>query len=116
MKSASRKRTSSIVNLTVKRRYLTEREVERLMNCARKYSRYGHRDATMILVAYRHDLRASEVCDLLGEIEQQAALYLYGYRFYRPLDHFCRPSSLIIRHPLGDGTRRSTRTVAVTCL
>src|SRR5262249_38187092 len=25
---------------------------------------YGHRDATMILVAYRHGLRASEVCDL----------------------------------------------------
>ena len=30
MKSASKKRTPSIVNLTVKRRYLTEREVERL--------------------------------------------------------------------------------------
>ena len=27
-------------------------------------ARYGHRDATMILVAYRHGLRASEVCDL----------------------------------------------------
>jgi len=64
MKSISKKRTPSIVNLTVKRRYLTEREVERLMDCARKYGRYGHRDATMILVAYRHGLRASEVCDL----------------------------------------------------
>ena len=63
MISASKKRTPSIVNLTVKRRYLTEREVERLMDCARKYGRYGHRDATMILVAYRHGLRASEVCD-----------------------------------------------------
>jgi hypothetical protein len=31
---------------------------------ARKHSRYGHRDSTMILVAYRHGLRASEVCDL----------------------------------------------------
>ena len=64
MKSTSKKRTPSIVNLTVKRRYLTEREVERLMDCARKYGRYGHRDATMILVAYRHGLRASQVCDL----------------------------------------------------
>src|SRR5215470_7292633 len=64
MKSRSKKRAPSIVNLTVKRRYLTEREVERLMDCARKYGRYGHRDATMILVAYRHGLRASEVCDL----------------------------------------------------
>src|SRR6516162_7388890 len=64
MKSTSKKRTPSIVNLTVKRRYLTEREVDRLIDCARKHGRYGHRDATMILVAYRHGLRASEVCDL----------------------------------------------------
>ena len=64
MKSTSKKRTPTTVNLTVKRRYLTEREVERLMDCARKHGRYGHRDATMILVAYRHGLRASEVCDL----------------------------------------------------
>jgi len=34
------------------------------MDCARKHGRHGHRDATMILVAYRHGLRASEVCDL----------------------------------------------------
>src|SRR5215468_5512015 len=64
MKSASKKRAPTIVNLTVRRRYLTEREIERLMDCARKHGRYGHRDATMILVAYRHGLRASEVCDL----------------------------------------------------
>src|SRR5262249_29761815 len=62
--SRSRKRTPTIVNLTVKRRYLTEREVEGLMDWARSHGRYGHRDATMILVAYRHGLRASEVCDL----------------------------------------------------
>ena len=61
MKSTSKKRTPSIVNLTVKRSYLTQREIERLMDCARKHGRYGHRDATMILVAYRHGLRASEV-------------------------------------------------------
>jgi hypothetical protein len=27
--------------------YLTQREVERLMQYARKHSRHGHRDATM---------------------------------------------------------------------
>ena len=54
----------TIQNLTVKRRYLTEREIDRLMDTARKHSRHGHRDATMVLVAYRHGLRASEVCDL----------------------------------------------------
>src|SRR5262249_5316843 len=38
--------------------------LERLMAAARKSSRYGHRDATMILIGYRHGLRASELCDL----------------------------------------------------
>jgi integrase len=46
------------------REYLTESEIERLMAAARKGSRYGHRDATMILIGYRHGLRASELCDL----------------------------------------------------
>lgn len=45
------------------REYLTEAEVERLMNAA-KGNRWGHRDATMILVAYRHGLRAAEAVDL----------------------------------------------------
>ena len=46
------------------RDYLTAKEIEDLMAAARKSSRYGHRDATMVLIAYRHGLRASEVCDL----------------------------------------------------
>ena len=43
--------------------YLTEAEVERLMTAARK-NRWGHRDATMILVGYRHGLRVSELVNL----------------------------------------------------
>jgi integrase len=45
------------------REYLTEAEVERLMKAATG-NRHGHRDATMVLVAYRHGLRAAEVVDL----------------------------------------------------
>jgi type 1 fimbriae regulatory protein FimB/type 1 fimbriae regulatory protein FimE len=45
------------------REYLTEAEIEKLMKVARD-NRYGHRDATMILVAYRHGFRASELVDL----------------------------------------------------
>ena len=45
------------------REYLTEAEVERLMAAA-KINRWWHRDAIMILVAYRHGLRASELVDL----------------------------------------------------
>src|SRR5262249_13864202 len=44
------------------REYLTEAEVERLMKVATR-NRHGHRDATMILVAYRHGLRVSELVD-----------------------------------------------------
>jgi integrase len=56
---------SGWLNFSVRtREYLTTAEIERLMAAARKSSRYGHRDATMILIGYRHGLRASELCDL----------------------------------------------------
>ena len=42
---------------------LTEAEIEKLIKAASK-NRWGHRDATMILVAYRHGLRVSELVDL----------------------------------------------------
>ena len=76
MKNASPARgPSTIVNRTVtprrprnadlrEREYLTQKEVDRLQDAARKHSRYGHRDATVILIAYRHGLRASELCEL----------------------------------------------------
>lgn len=58
------------VNVTVKRspprrprEYLTEREIEKLTEAAAA-NRWGHRDATAILVAYRHGLRSSELVAL----------------------------------------------------
>ena len=45
------------------REYLTETEVDRMIASV-KGNRWAHRDATMILVAYRHGLRVSELCDL----------------------------------------------------
>jgi integrase len=66
--------TPSIVNRTVTpqrrpnadlrtREHLTEAEVQRLVDAARK-NRWGHRDATMVLVAYRHGFRPAELVDL----------------------------------------------------
>jgi Phage integrase family len=46
------------------REYLTPGEVDRLIKTARKRGRYGSRDALMILMTYRHGLRASEICQL----------------------------------------------------
>jgi integrase len=45
------------------REYLTEPEVERLIEAA-KDNRRGHRDSTMILVCFRHGLRAAELVEL----------------------------------------------------
>jgi integrase len=48
------------------REHLTEAEVERLIK-ATQDNRYSHRDATMVLLAYRHGLRAAELVDLRWE-------------------------------------------------
>jgi type 1 fimbriae regulatory protein FimB/type 1 fimbriae regulatory protein FimE len=45
------------------REHLTETEIEKLLKAAGT-NRWGHWDGTMILVAYRHGLRASELVDL----------------------------------------------------
>ena len=46
------------------REYLTAAEVDRLIDAARCRGRYGHRDAAMIVLAYRHGLRVAELCSL----------------------------------------------------
>ena len=56
------------VSVTVRRptrprEYLTEREIEKLIKAAGE-NRWGHRDATAILIAYRHGLRSSELVAL----------------------------------------------------
>jgi site-specific recombinase XerD len=77
MKASSPVRSPTTVKRTVRRgrlanshyrvrEYLTEREVERLMKAAGS-NRHGHRDATMILLAFRHGLRATELCSLRWE-------------------------------------------------
>ena len=45
------------------REYLTPAEVEALIVAAKR-NRWGHRDATTILVAYRHGFRPAELVDL----------------------------------------------------
>ena len=65
-----------------KREHLTEVEVERLMDAARK-NRWGHRDATMVLVAYRHGLRPAELVDLCWDQIEFAAGALHVRRVKR---------------------------------
>jgi len=75
--------TTVNTSVTRTRNYLTGSEVDRLIAAARKVSRYGHRDATMILIAYRHGLRASEVCDLQWHQVELAAGRLHVRRSKR---------------------------------
>jgi integrase len=77
------------------REYLTPEEVKRLLVVARKRvgARNPHRDATLILMAYRHGLRASELCALRWDM-----LDLSQGRY-----HVTRRKSLAVRreHALG---------------
>lgn len=71
------------------REHLTEKEVERLIEAA-KTNRYGHRDATMILIAFRHGLRASELCRLRWsqvELGKGAALHVTRLKNGKPATH-----------------------------
>jgi type 1 fimbriae regulatory protein FimB/type 1 fimbriae regulatory protein FimE len=48
-----------------KREYLERDQVAALMEAANQLGRLGHRDATMILLAFRHGLRAKELTSML---------------------------------------------------
>ena len=77
------------------REYLTEGEVERLMEAVRA-NRHGHRDATMILIAYRHGLRVAELVDLRwDQIELDAArLHVRRVKRGTPATHPLRGDEL----------------------
>jgi type 1 fimbriae regulatory protein FimB/type 1 fimbriae regulatory protein FimE len=81
------------------REHLTEREVERLIEAA-KSNRHGHRDATMILLAYRHGLRASELCDLRWDQVSFSGAVLHVRR---------RKAGTPSTHPLGGIELRALR-------
>ena len=49
------------------REHLTPAEIDRLIAAAQHLGRHGDRDATMILLAYRHGLRVSELVGLRRE-------------------------------------------------
>jgi integrase len=71
------------------REYLTGKEVEKFIKVARD-GRYGHRDGTLILVAFRHGLRATEICDLEWsqvEFGRSASLHVRRAKNGKPSVH-----------------------------
>lgn len=65
LNTSARKRPSiKSGKVNPRRDYLTPKEVERLLDAAGQIGRHGHRDRTLLLIAYRHGLRASELVAL----------------------------------------------------
>ena len=84
------------------REHLTPAEIERLIAAARRLGRHGDRDAAMILLAYRHGLRVSELVGLRREqVDLQQGL-LHVHR---------RKSGLASMHPLRGPELRALRKV-----
>jgi type 1 fimbriae regulatory protein FimE len=79
-----------VPNKTVRsREYLTATEVEKLIRAAGKVGRYRHRDAALVLIAYRHGLRVSEVVALRwDQVEfEEAVLHVTRSKNGSPSNH-----------------------------
>ena len=71
------------------REHLTEREVEKLIDAAKR-NRWGQRDSTMLLIAFRHGLRASEACSLQwSDVEFETGTTCAGPRAGQPAPIRC---------------------------
>jgi integrase len=68
------------------REHLTADEVEKLIEAA-KTNQYGHRDALMVLLAYRHGLRAAEVVDLRWDDFKTASMHIRRAKNGTPATH-----------------------------
>jgi len=88
------------------REYLTVKEVGKLVEGARSRGRYGRRDATMILVAYRHGLRASELCALRWDQVDPERGLVHVRRLKNGTPARRHASSRRSRSRRGDGTSR----------
>ena len=86
------------------REYLTETDVVRLAEAAQALGRHGHRDACMILLAFRHGLRVSELIALRWNMVDLDACLLHVTR----LKHG-GASSHPLRGPAVRGLRRVKR-------
>ena len=94
----------SKTNLTVdsherKRDFLTEREIEKLLNAAKK-SRHGYRDWLILLLMYRHGLRVSELCQIKIDNIDEANRRIWIERLKGSLSTF---------HPLPSDELRAIR-------
>ena len=75
------------------REYLTAEEIRHLLKVARsRPGGFGHRDATMILMAYRHGLRVSELVAMRWDMLdlKQGTFHVVRRKNGRPSVHYIR--------------------------
>ena len=84
------------------REHLTPHEVELVIDVSRKQGRYGYRDATMILLTYRHGLRISELLALQWSQIDLRQGHIYVKR---------RKNSISTTHPLFGPEIRALRKI-----
>lgn len=84
------------------REYLTPEEAERMIRAAGKAGRHGARDAALLLVAYRHGLRVSELVSLKwGQVDlKQARLHVSRLKNGTPAVHPIQGRTLRVLRPL----------------
>src|SRR6516165_5884743 len=98
------------------REYLTEPEIERLLKAA-KGNRWGARDAAMILIAYRHGLRAAELVDLRWdqiELGRNAILHVRRVKNGTPSTHPLQGDEMRALRALMPAGRRQSPFVFIT--
>jgi type 1 fimbriae regulatory protein FimE len=78
------------------REHLTPDEVDLLMQAAKQEGRHGHRDATLILLMYRHGLRVSEAIALRWDQVnlKQGLIYVSRLKKGTPATHPLRGPEL----------------------
>src|SRR3954447_5733709 len=78
------------------REYLTPQEIERLMQAAAKGKECGHRDSTMITLAYRHGLRVGELVAVRwDQLDfRQGTFHVRRLKQGRPSVHILRGTEL----------------------
>jgi type 1 fimbriae regulatory protein FimB/type 1 fimbriae regulatory protein FimE len=94
------------------REHLTENECNILLQAAKR-NRYGHRDFTMLLVTYRHGLRAREACELeWSQVDlDKAIMHVRRVKHGEPSTHPIRGDELRALRQLKREQRCSTQFV-----
>jgi site-specific recombinase XerD len=84
------------------RDYLTRDEVAALLRSAKKSPRYGTRNYAMIVLAYRHGLRASEVVSLrLSDLDlRTGTIYCHRAKGSRSSLHPMKPDEVAVLEKL----------------